>query len=78
MVQQAKRLCSCFYYFGAEQTGSGTEVYAIFFFSDNMSKTRRQGDVFASFLPGMSMGLCKVITGDSKQGQMITVVCLQL
>ncbi|XP_064596602.1 TELO2-interacting protein 1 homolog [Liolophura sinensis] len=44
---------------------------------DSVSKTRCRGDLFASFLPGMSMGLCKIITGDSKQGQMITVTAIE-
>ena len=34
------------------------------------------GNTFASFLPGISMTLCRVIKGDSRQGQGVIVVSL--
>ncbi|XP_072037283.1 TELO2-interacting protein 1 homolog [Amphiura filiformis] len=33
---------------------------------------------FTSFLPGIAMAICKVILGDTKQGQNVTVVTIQL
>ncbi|CAG2229506.1 TTI1 [Mytilus edulis] len=35
------------------------------------------GDTFASFLPGVSITLCQVITGDSKQGQTVIITALK-
>ena len=32
------------------------------------------GGIYASFLPGVSVTLCKIITGDTKQGYAVTAV----
>ena len=34
------------------------------------------GDTLASFLPGVSITLCQVITGDTKQGQTVIIVSI--
>ena len=36
--------------------------------------TGQIGDIVASFLPGVSMAMCTIATGDSKQGYAVTVV----
>ena len=36
--------------------------------------TAQIGDIVASFLPGVSMAMCTIATGDSKQGYAVTVV----
>ncbi|XP_067410048.1 TELO2-interacting protein 1 homolog isoform X2 [Emydura macquarii macquarii] len=41
-------------------------------------ETRQCGDLFASFLPGISIALSRVITGDIKQGHMVTVSAIRL
>ncbi|XP_013380878.1 TELO2-interacting protein 1 homolog [Lingula anatina] len=35
------------------------------------------GDTFASFLPGIAMGLCKIISGDTKQGTSVIVCAVE-
>ena len=39
------------------------------------SLLQQSGDSFASFLPGIAVSLCHVITGDVKQGHAVTKVC---
>ncbi|XP_063152865.1 TELO2-interacting protein 1 homolog [Candoia aspera] len=39
---------------------------------------RQCGDLFASFLPGISIALSQIITGDVKQGQAVTVSAIKL
>ena len=34
------------------------------------------GNIYASFLPGISVTLCKIITGDTKQGYAVTTVSI--
>ncbi|XP_053902287.1 TELO2-interacting protein 1 homolog isoform X2 [Malaclemys terrapin pileata] len=41
-------------------------------------ETRQCGNLFASFLPGISIALSRVITGDIKQGHMVTVSAIRL
>ncbi|KAM7150288.1 TELO2-interacting protein 1 homolog isoform 2-T3 [Macrochelys suwanniensis] len=41
-------------------------------------ETRQCGNLFASFLPGISTALSRVITGDIKQGHMVTVSAIRL
>ncbi|XP_053101165.1 TELO2-interacting protein 1 homolog isoform X2 [Hemicordylus capensis] len=41
-------------------------------------ETRRCGDLFASFLPGISISLSRIITGDVKQGHAVTVAAVRL
>ncbi|NXH15189.1 TTI1 protein, partial [Bucco capensis] len=41
-------------------------------------ETQQCGDLFASFLPGISMTLCRVITGDIKQGHKATACAIRL
>ncbi|ESO83680.1 hypothetical protein LOTGIDRAFT_169160 [Lottia gigantea] len=41
------------------------------------SERRTLGDILASFLPGISMALTRVITGDSKQGHAVIVKSLE-
>uniref|UniRef100_A0A7M4FVU0 TELO2-interacting protein 1 homolog n=1 Tax=Crocodylus porosus TaxID=8502 RepID=A0A7M4FVU0_CROPO len=41
-------------------------------------ESQRCGDLFASFLPGISITLSRMITGDIKQGHMITVSAIKL
>uniref|UniRef100_A0A8C8S5J8 TELO2-interacting protein 1 homolog n=1 Tax=Pelusios castaneus TaxID=367368 RepID=A0A8C8S5J8_9SAUR len=41
-------------------------------------ETKQCGDLFASFLPGISIALSRVITGDVKQGHMVTVSAIRL
>lgn len=36
------------------------------------------GNLYASFLPGISVTLCKIITGDTKQGFAVTSVSFYL
>lgn len=36
------------------------------------------GNMFAFCLPGVTMATCKIITGDSKQGHIVLVVCILL
>ena len=36
------------------------------------------GDAFASFLPGITIGLSKVITGDYKQGHIVICVSIDI
>ena len=33
------------------------------------------GNVIASFLPGITMAMTRIITGDTKQGHAVTTVC---
>ncbi|KAM6458047.1 TELO2-interacting protein 1 homolog isoform 2-T2 [Liasis olivaceus] len=42
------------------------------------AETRQRGDLFASFLPGISVALSRIITGDAKQGQAVTVSAIEL
>ncbi|XP_050773656.1 TELO2-interacting protein 1 homolog [Gopherus flavomarginatus] len=42
------------------------------------AETRHCGNLFASFLPGISTALSRVITGDIKQGHMVTVSAIRL
>uniref|UniRef100_A0A452I875 TELO2-interacting protein 1 homolog n=1 Tax=Gopherus agassizii TaxID=38772 RepID=A0A452I875_9SAUR len=44
----------------------------------DMAETRHYGNLFASFLPGISTALSRVITGDIKQGHMVTVSAIRL
>ncbi|KAM9120874.1 TELO2-interacting protein 1 homolog isoform 2-T2 [Pangshura tecta] len=44
----------------------------------DMVETRQCGNLFASFLPGISTALSRVITGDIKQGHMVTVSAIRL
>uniref|UniRef100_A0A8D0HVW3 TELO2 interacting protein 1 n=1 Tax=Sphenodon punctatus TaxID=8508 RepID=A0A8D0HVW3_SPHPU len=44
----------------------------------NEDEMRQCGDLFASFLPGISLALSRVITGDLKQGHMIVVLAIRL
>ena len=39
------------------------------------SLTQQAGDSFASFLPGIAVSLCRVITGEVTQGHAVTKVC---
>ncbi|XP_061486744.1 TELO2-interacting protein 1 homolog isoform X2 [Rhineura floridana] len=41
-------------------------------------ETRRCGDLFASFLPGISLALSRIIAGDVKQGHAVVVSALKL
>ncbi|EMP25045.1 TEL2-interacting protein 1 like protein [Chelonia mydas] len=41
-------------------------------------ETRQCGNLFASFLPGISIALSRVITGGIKQGHMVTVSAIKL
>ncbi|KAG2461896.1 TTI1 protein, partial [Polypterus senegalus] len=41
-------------------------------------ETRRLGNTFASFLPGISLALCKIINGDIKQGNAVIVTAMKV
>ena len=36
------------------------------------------GDIVASFLPGVSVAMCTIATGDTKQGYAVTVVTISV
>ncbi|XP_041375233.1 TELO2-interacting protein 1 homolog [Gigantopelta aegis] len=44
-------------------------------YKDSMSM---YGDTFSSFLPGISMSLCRIVKGDSRQGQGVIVKALEV
>uniref|UniRef100_A0A8C4SL43 TELO2 interacting protein 1 n=1 Tax=Erpetoichthys calabaricus TaxID=27687 RepID=A0A8C4SL43_ERPCA len=41
-------------------------------------ETRKLGNTFASFLPGISLALCKIINGDIKQGNAVIVTAMKV
>ncbi|ELT91555.1 hypothetical protein CAPTEDRAFT_223407 [Capitella teleta] len=45
--------------------------------STDSSLKFKAGDTFASFLPGIATALCKIITGDVKQGHSVTTVAIE-
>ena len=53
-------------------------ILVFVFFNLDKDTMSIYGNTFASFLPGISMTLCRVIKGDSRQGQGVIVVSLLL
>ncbi|XP_029469352.1 LOW QUALITY PROTEIN: TELO2-interacting protein 1 homolog [Rhinatrema bivittatum] len=41
-------------------------------------ETKQLGSLFATFLPGISVTLCRMITGDIKQGHVVTTCSIQI